>query len=65
MCRTPLGLPVLPLVYSRKSGSSESTHSTCAANHPALFQNHRGRREDHQVFIMLSNLQRVISPVVV
>ena len=26
---TPLGLPVLPEVYSRKSGSSEFIHSTC------------------------------------
>ncbi len=26
---TPLGLPVLPDVYSRNSGSSEFIHSTC------------------------------------
>lgn len=27
---TPLGLPVLPDVYSRNSGSSEFIHSTCS-----------------------------------
>ena len=28
VCRTPFGLPVLPEVYSRNSGSSDSIHST-------------------------------------
>ena len=29
VCSTPLGLPVLPEVYNRNRGSSDSIHSTC------------------------------------
>ena len=35
MCRTPLGLPVLPEVYKRNKGSSASIHSTCRKAMPS------------------------------